>query len=104
NHKPALKSVDEAIRRRFLLLLFGVTIPPSERDPKLTEKLRAERPGILKWMIEGCLAWQKQGLTPPEIVREATDAYLLAEDALVAWIDETCVRDPTAWEGSSALY
>ncbi len=28
NHKPGLRSVDEAIRRRFHLIPFGVTIPP----------------------------------------------------------------------------
>src|SRR5262249_3002281 len=32
NHKPGLKSVDEAIRRRFNLIPFTVTIPPGERD------------------------------------------------------------------------
>jgi putative DNA primase/helicase len=29
NHKPRLRSVDEAIRRRFHLIPFAVTIPPS---------------------------------------------------------------------------
>ena len=30
-----------------------------------SEKLKAEWPGILAWMIEGCLEWQKEGLRPP---------------------------------------
>ncbi|MFL5150930.1 MAG: phage/plasmid primase, P4 family, partial [Microvirga sp.] len=55
NHKPSLASVDEAIQRRFHLVPFTVTIPPGERDLDLTEKLKAEWPGILAWMIEGCL-------------------------------------------------
>ncbi len=62
NHKPGLRTVDEAIRRRFHLVPFTVTIPPEKRDPSLTEKLRQEWPGILEWMIEGALAWQEQGL------------------------------------------
>ena len=37
NHKPGLRSVDEAIRRRFHLVPFTVTIPPAERDETLTE-------------------------------------------------------------------
>ena len=41
NHKPGLRSVDEAIRRRFHLVPFTVTIPPDERDLKLGEKLKA---------------------------------------------------------------
>ena len=32
NHKPSLRSVDEAIRRRFRLIPFAVTIPTDERD------------------------------------------------------------------------
>jgi putative DNA primase/helicase len=64
NHKPSLRSVDEAIRRRFHLIPFAVTIPPEERDGELTEKLRAEWPGILSWMIAGALEWQAGGLRP----------------------------------------
>ena len=47
NHKPGLRSVDEAIRRRFNLLPFAVTIPAGERDPELAKRLQAEWPGIL---------------------------------------------------------
>jgi putative DNA primase/helicase len=104
NHKPGLRSVDEAIRRRLNLIPFTVTIPPDERDGELVEKLKAEWPGILAWMIDGCLEWQKRGLNAPKVVREATEAYLSAEDALAAWIDEKCERDPKSWASSSDLY
>src|SRR5690606_25974113 len=62
NHRPALRNVDEAMRRRMHLIPFTVTIPPDRRDGKLGEKLLAERNGILAWMLEGCLAWQREGL------------------------------------------
>ena len=104
NHKPGLRSVDEAIRRRFHLVPFTVTIPPDERDETLTERLKEEWPGILSWMIEGCQDWLEQGLAPPEIVEAATAAYLEAEDAVTAWLEEACECDPDAWEGSSALF
>ena len=104
NHKPALRAVDEAIRRRFHLIPFTVTIPPDERDPELTERLRSEWPGILNWIIEGCLEWQARGLDPPEAVRAATAAYLDSEDAIAVWIDECGERDPSAWESSANLF
>jgi putative DNA primase/helicase len=104
NHKPGLRSVDEAIRRRFNLVPFNVTIPAEERDPKLREKLKAEWPGILRWLIDGCLAWQRQGLSPPAVVRDATSAYLDAEDALSTWIEECCNRDIDAWTTSTELF
>jgi putative DNA primase/helicase len=104
NHKPSLRSVDEAIRRRFHLVPFAVTIPEDERDLELTKKLKSEWPGILAWIIQGCLEWQKIGLRPPPAVREATDAYLESEDAIAAWLDEMCERDPNAWESSMAIF
>jgi putative DNA primase/helicase len=42
NHKPSFRAVDEAIRRRFLLVPFTVCIPDEDRDPKLADKLKAE--------------------------------------------------------------
>jgi putative DNA primase/helicase len=104
NHKPSLRSVDEAIRRRFHLIPFSTTIPTEERDPDLTEKLKAEWRGILQWLIEGCLEWQTAGLRPPKAVTDATDAYLAAEDAVAAWLEEECERDPTAWASSRDIF
>jgi putative DNA primase/helicase len=90
DHKPSIRTVDEAMRRRFNLLPFTVTIPKKDRDPKLTEKLRAEWGGILQWAIEGCRAWQQEGLNPPSIVTEATSDYLADEDTLGRWLEERC--------------
>jgi putative DNA primase/helicase len=104
NHKPGLRSVDEAIRRRFNLIPFTVTIPPEERDENLPAKLDAELPGILQWMIDSCLAWQKRGLSPPQAVTEATAQYLESEDTVTAWIEECSKRDPNAWEKTTALF
>jgi putative DNA primase/helicase len=104
NHKPGLRSVDDAIRRRFHLIPFSVTIPTEERDPQLFEKLTAEWPGILSWMIDGCLEWQRSGLQPPDVVKNATESYLQAEDAIATWIDECCTLDPQAWETCADLY
>ncbi len=92
NHKPSLRTVDEAIRRRFHLIPFTVTIGPSKRDPSLAEKLKEEWPGILQWALDGCADWQKKGLAAPKAVTKATAAYLEAEDAVGAWMQERCER------------
>lgn len=104
NHKPGLRSVDEAIRRRLHLIPFTVTIPATERDPELGDRLKGEWPGILCWLVDGCLAWQRGGLAPPPVVKNATAAYLDAEDAISAWIDECCDRDQNAWQPTSDLF
>jgi putative DNA primase/helicase len=104
NHKPGLRSVDEAIRRRLHLIPFAVTIPPEDRDKDLANKLKAEWPGILQWAIKGCLKWQAEGLNPPQAVTDATAAYLEAEDAVAAWIEEMCETKASYWTSSSALF
>ena len=95
NAKPTLNRVDEAIRRRLNLVPFTVTIPRTERDPELTEKLRAEWPGVLQWAIDGCAEWQEFGLAPPKAVTSATDEYLAAQDTVKNWMMECTVEDFT---------
>jgi putative DNA primase/helicase len=105
NHKPGLRSVDEAMRRRLHLLPFLITIPLAERDQKLTERLKDEWPGILQWMIDGCLMWQAQGLCPPPAVSSATAEYLEAEDALGSWLDECVDRSAAqSWTSVAKLF
>lgn len=96
NHKPAIRNVDEAMKRRLHLIPFTVTVPPEKRDGKLTEKLLAERDGILAWAIEGCLAWQRDGLRPPTCVVSATEEYFDEEDAIGDFLDEEAQRHPQA--------
>jgi putative DNA primase/helicase len=104
NHKPGLRNVDEAMRRRLKLIPFAVKIPKNERDLDLAAKLKAEWPGILQWMIDGCLAWQADGLSPPAVVTQATDNYLEAEDAMGLWLSECCDLGPYRTAGSTALF
>lgn len=105
NHKPGLRSLDPAARRRLQLVPFTVTIPEGERDMDLPEKLKAEWSGILQWAINGCIAWQREGLNPPEAVLKATEEYFQTEDALLSWMDERCIVSPQARSTkTSALY
>ncbi|MFZ5499692.1 MAG: phage/plasmid primase, P4 family [Pseudomonadota bacterium] len=104
NHKPAIRNIDEAMKRRLHLIPFTVTIPPEKRDGHLTEKLLAERDGILAWAVTGCLAWQREGLNPPACVQAATDEYFEAEDAIGQWIEERCLLANTHREGVSELF
>lgn len=86
NHKPSIRNVDEAMKRRLHLIPFTVTIPPAKRDGKLTEKLLLERDAIMAWAVEGCKRWQANGLKPPSLVVAATDEYFDEEDAIGEFI------------------
>jgi putative DNA primase/helicase len=104
NHKPTIRNIDEAMRRRLHLIPFTVTIPVEQRDTKLTEKLFAERNGILAWAVHGCLEWQRIGLNPPLAVRSATEEYFTAEDALGRWFEEACEESTSAETTTATLY
>lgn len=104
NHKPSIRNVDEAMRRRLHMVPFTITIPPAKRDKTLPERLLAERDGILAWALEGCLEWQRVGLQPPAAVMAATDEYFEAEDAIGRWIDERCDLGNQFTEASNALF
>jgi len=104
NHKPTIRNADEAMRRRLHLVPFTVTIPPERRDPKLTEKLLAERDGIMAWAVDGCLAWQREGLKPPAIVREHTDEYFDEEDAVGEFCDGEIEHDPQSRVAISEVF
>ena len=83
------------------LIPFLVTIPPEKRDNELKAKLKDEGPGILQWLIEGCLEYQRIGLAPPQSVVDATDEYFKNEDSVANWIEERCevgkgLKDPSS--------
>lgn len=104
NHKPMIQGTDPAIWRRIHLIPFTVTIPTAERDKQLTEKLQAELPGILRWTLEGCQAWQQEELEPPEAVRRATGDYRAEMDVIAKFIGECCVTGAEKRVSKGELY
>ena len=104
NHRPGLRTVDEAMKRRMNLINCEVTITEEERDTELAEKLKAEWSGILAWMIDGCLEWQRDGLRAPEAVVSATSDYVVGEDAFGGWLEDCCMRGMDKKDTSAALW
>ncbi|MDA8051508.1 MAG: phage/plasmid primase, P4 family [Rhodospirillales bacterium] len=102
NHRPVLRNPDPAMRRRMHLV--PMTYVPPVPDLELPERLRGELPGILRWAIDGCFAWQRQGLDPPATVRAATDSYFAEQDSIAAWIEERTERQRGAELGSRMAY
>jgi len=114
NHKPVVTGTDHAIWRRLRLIPFtqrfwsgdrGESGPPElKADPSLADKLHREADGILRWLVDGCLAWQRDGLGDPPEVRAATADYRADMDVLGAFIGERCDLRPDATAKASELY
>ena len=92
NKKPRISGTDNGIWRRINIIPFTVTIV--ERDDLLDDKLWAEREGVLNWLVQGCLMWQRDGLCPSQEVLDANDEYRKDEDTLAEFLVERCSQEP----------
>jgi putative DNA primase/helicase len=104
NHKPVINGSDYGIWRRIILIPFNVTIPENERDGNLLMKIANEYSGILNWAIQGCINWQKFGLSTPDVIKNATNAYKVEMDSIGQWLEECCELKNTFQTAASRLY
>ena len=105
NHEPSLLNVDDALRRRLIIVPFPHK--PQCPDTRLFEKLMTELPAILRWMINGYLDWQAHGLVRPDVVTAGTNLYFDGQDVFGRWLEEECERTPgdrSRFETPVALY
>lgn len=104
NHKPATSDSSHGFWRRVRMIPFMVTIPEPEKDRDLPRKLTTELPGILNWMVEGCLLWQQEGLGTCAAVEKATADYRAESDAVAEFIEEKCDLAPIYEIQSQSLF
>jgi putative DNA primase/helicase len=104
NDVPHLGHGDDAVKSRLRIIPGGKTIPQRERDPDLPRKLKAEYPAILRWMIDGCVRWQKEGLGAPTAVTTCGEVYFKSEDPLAGWLAECACFDRSSWHKTDDLY
>ncbi len=113
NSRPQLAVVDLAMRRRLHVVPFKALFSDElgNKDPLLPEKLRAEGPGILQWLIEGHMEWLRDGrLTRCEAVRRESDDYFASQSTPDMWLAENCTllacdeRPTGTIEKASVLY
>jgi len=91
NHKPNIQGSDDGIWRRLRLVPWLVQVAEADVDKTLPEKLFAEREGILRWVVQGCLEWQRIGLADPDVVRGATREYREESDAIGRYLADRVV-------------
>ena len=107
NHLPRVGSTDNGTWRRLIVVPFNATIPAGTGIQNYADVLVKEAGGaILSWAIEGAVNFVRNGfrLDIPKVVEEATEAYRAREDWLTNFINERCIREPTARVGAADLY
>lgn len=94
NDQPSIVSPDWSMRRRLRIIPFTNSFR-DRQDQMNTDlkRLLKEEEGaqILAWAIEGCVKWALLGLGAPQVVTEATQAYVDEQDTMQQWLDERCV-------------
>jgi putative DNA primase/helicase len=91
NNKPHAPAHDTAFWNRLKLIPFEVSIPTAQQDKELKERLiREEGAGILAWLVQGCLDWQRDGLAEPPEVTQATNDYRKENDSVKTFVEECC--------------
>jgi P4 family phage/plasmid primase-like protien len=90
NHRPKLTGDDYAMQRRLKDIPFKRKFEEWERDKNLENTLRAEAPGILAWLVQGAVEWNKVGIGTCKAVEDATQEYLTENDPLALFIEECC--------------
>jgi putative DNA primase/helicase len=75
NNRPRIEDTSTGMWERVRLVPFDIIIPPNDRDLDLLDKLKAEGPGILNWMLDGYRLYCDEGLTTPPAIMAATDKY-----------------------------
>lgn len=106
NYPPNITGTDDGIWRRIVLIPFkrSFTKEKGNIDYQLMDKLEAELPGILNWVIEGCIRWQSEGLNVPSKILEATQQYRSDMDTVEQFISESCIVEKDANTRLADLY
>ncbi|MGB9798533.1 MAG: phage/plasmid primase, P4 family [Thermanaerothrix sp.] len=103
NDLPKVRDVSPAFWRRVVLIPFLARFEGQNQDKNLRAKLQAELPGILNWALEGCLAYQREGLNPPPQCVQAAEAWRADSDPLADFL-ATCKLDPRLETKASDLF
>lgn len=113
NHVPKGLTKDFALLQRLLFIEYPlryVDDPAAEaqkdpanagryrkKNPELMDALRKEYPGILAWLVRGCLLWQAQGMQPPESIRANVAKLKKDEDIFGQWFEDCCEESDPGW-------
>jgi putative DNA primase/helicase len=84
---------------------FRVQFKEDQQDKGLKKRLiDNEIDGVFAWLVEGAREYLRKGLAPPEVIREAVNAYRAEANPFGEWYRECCILDPDAEEPAQDLF
>lgn len=105
NDLPRVATGGQGMWRRMIRIPFEHAFPEHLKGKQLRERMVATEGGqILSWALEGAQRYLSQGLSIPDRVRTATEAYRAEEDDVSRFLDELTQLDESAFTPSGDLY
>lgn len=106
NHVPSFGSASqsEGLWRRLRLIKWDRFFAPHERDPYLMNRLRDEKEGILRWIVDGAVRFHTEGLDEPHSVKNASRDYRDTSDLLGTFVASHLVPEKGARTSAPAMY
>lgn len=96
NYMPDIRGTDNGIWRRVVAVSFTQNFE-GRKDVGRQTALKKELPGILNWVIEGAVAYQRGGLQIPEEVESETEGVRADMDSIQEWINDCCETGSTGY-------
>ncbi len=92
NELPGTRVHSNGFWRRFVVVEFANRFDGQDKDVNLFEQLKAERAGIVAWMLKGAVRLLQRGdYTIPASSEEITQNWRRDADVVALWLDE-CTR------------
>jgi putative DNA primase/helicase len=90
NELPKDVEQTDAYFRRFLIILFGVTIPKEERDSTLANRIiESELAGVFNWALNGLKRLlEQQQFTNCKLVEDTVEKYRQESDTVYLYLEE----------------
>jgi putative DNA primase/helicase len=107
NPCPGAHDPGDAFWKRMIPIHFSAQIPQQQQIQDLDQIIIAEElPGVLAWIVEGCLAWQRRSIKDhtPASIFEAREFYRQDTDVMGQWLKDYTAPSPEAFTKSVDAY
>jgi putative DNA primase/helicase len=96
NDAPSIRDDDAGLWARVQRVPCTHPVPKEKQDRTMAQRLSAPdvRRAILAWAVEGCRAWQRDGLGTCAAVERSNASYRKEMDSVARFFDECCVFEP----------
>lgn len=92
NNLPKVKDTSNAIWNRLKVIPHNRTFEADEINIYLSDELKEEAQGIFNWILEGWLAYIKEGLSETPEMKKLLKEYQSDADIVQSWLDENIIH------------